>query len=284
MKLGMNEATALEKSSLVKDLELCEKYNYDYIEIRTMDCLVDYLKDHTIEDLAKYFAEHNVKPLAFNTLCFFNNRTPEEYKKVLDELKYMCEVGNKIGCNTIITVPTVDLKKVTRSEIRKSAVKCLGEMADLAATYNMRLSVEFIGHQAASINTFGEAYSIIEEVNKDNLGLTLDCFHFHGMASKIEDLAKADGRKIFVVHLNDTEDFQTGVLLDEDRVWPGDGCIKLGKIFRTLKQIGWKEDTVSLELFRPEYYKMEPEDVYRIGKEKSMSIIDKIDMIEKGWL
>ncbi|WP_196605580.1 sugar phosphate isomerase/epimerase family protein [Pectinatus haikarae] len=283
MKLGMNEATALEKSSLEKDLELCEKYKYDYIEIRTMDSLPNYLKKHSIDDLAEYFKTHKVKPLAFNTLCFFNNRTPEEYQKVLDELKYMCEVGNKIGCNTIITVPTVDLKKTTRTQIRKSAVKCLSEMADLAADYNMRLSVEFIGHQAASINTFGQAYSIIEEIDKKNLGITLDCFHFHGMASKIEDLEKADGQKIFVVHLNDTEDFQIGVLLDEDRVWPGDGCIKLGKIFRTLKKIGWKEDVVSLELFRPEYYQMDPDDVYRIGMEKSKSIINKINMIEKGW-
>lgn len=284
MKLGMNEATAMEKSSLEKDLQLCEKYNYDYIEIRTMDCLPNYLKKHSIDDLAEYFKTHKVKPLAFNTLCYFNNRTLEDYQKVLDESKYMCETGNKIGCNTIITVPTVDLKKVIRSEIRKSAVKCLREMADLAAEYKMRLSVEFIGHQAASINTFGQAYSIIQEIDKENLGITLDCFHFHGMASRIEDLEKADGRKIFIIHLNDTEDFQIGVLLDEDRVWPGDGCIKLGKIFRTLKKIGWKEDVVSLELFRPEYYKLDPDDVYRIGKEKSENIIDKISMIEKGWI
>lgn len=284
MKLGMNEATALEKSSLEKDLELCEKYGYDYIEIRTMDCLPDYLKKHSIDDLAQYFKTHKVKPLAFNTLCFFNNRPEKEYKELLAEMKYMCEAGQKIGCNTIITVPTVDLKKITRSEIRKSAVKNLTEMADIADSYDMRLSVEFIGHQAASINTFGQAYSIIEEVDKKNLGITLDCFHFHGMASKIEDLEKADGSKIFVVHLNDTEDFQIGVLVDQDRVWPGDGCIKLGKIFHALDKIGWHEDTVSLELFRPEYYQMDPDDVYRIGKEKSMAIIDRITDIQKGWL
>lgn len=275
MKLSINEATALEKSSLEKDLELCEKHGYDMIEIRTMDCLPDYLKTHTIDDLAKYFQTHHVKPYAFNTLCFFNNRTTEEYQKVLDELKYMCEVGQKIGCKTVITVPTVGLKKVTRSEIRKSAVKCLKEMGDIAAKYDMRLSVEFIGHPAASINTFGEAYSIIQEVNKDNVGLTLDCFHFHGMDSSLEDLAQADGSKIFVVHLNDTEDFQIGALLDEDRIWPGDGCIDLDAIFSTLKKIGFKEDVVSLELFRPEYYKMDPDEVYRIGKEKSMAVIKR---------
>lgn len=275
MKLSMNEATDLKKSSLEKDLKLCEKYGYDLIEIRTMDCLADYLKTHTVDDLAEYFRTHHVKPYAFNTLCFFNNRTPEDYQNVLDELQYMCEVGQKIGCNTVITVPAVDLKKVTRSEIRESAVKCLNEMGDIAADCGMRLSLEFIGHPAASINTFGEAYSIIQEVNKENVGLTLDCFHFHGMASRLDDLARADGSKIFVVHLNDTEDFPIGALLDEDRIWPGDGCIDLDGIFQTLKKIGFTEDIVSLELFRPEYYEMDLDDVFRIGKEKAIRILER---------
>ena len=242
MKLSMNQATCLEKSSLEKDLELCEKYGYDMIEPRTMDGIPNYLKNHTIDELAAWFKSHKVKPLAFNTLCFFNNRTPEDYQKVLQELRQMCEWGKKIGCKTIITVPTVDLKKVTRQDIHKSAVKCLKEMG---------------------------------AIDMDNVGITLDCFHFHGMGSKLEDLAKADGKKIFIVHLNDTEDFPIGSLLDEDRVWPGDGCIDLDAIFQTLKKIGWQEDVVSLELFRPEYYKMDPEDVYRIGKEKSEAVIKR---------
>ena len=121
----------------------------------------------------------------------------------------------------------------------------------------------------------GEAYDIIHELDMENVGLTLDCFHFHGMHSSLADLAQADGKKIFIVHLNDTEDFPIGSLLDEDRVWPGDGCIDLDAIFQTLKKIGWKEDVVSLELFRPEYYKMDPDDVYRIGKEKSEAVIKR---------
>ena len=144
MKLSMNQATCLEKSSLEKDLELCEKYGYDMIEPRTMDGIPNYLKNHTIDELAAWFKNHKVKPLAFNTLCFFNNRTPEDYQKVLQELRQMCEWGKKIGCKTVITVPTVDLKKVTRQEIHKSAVKCLKEMGAIAAEYGMRISVEFM--------------------------------------------------------------------------------------------------------------------------------------------
>lgn len=277
MKLSMNEATALscQAMSLEQDILLCEKYGYDMIEPRTMDRMRDYLSEHSIEELAEFLKAHGIKPLAFNTLCFFNNRSEEGYRGILDELKQMCKWGQKIGCKTVITVPTVSLNKVTRSEIHKSAISCLKEMGKLAADYDMRVSVEFIGHPAASINTFGEAYEIIQAVDLDNVGITLDCFHFHGMDSKISDLAKADGRKIFIVHLNDTEDFPIGSLLDEDRLWPGTGCINLDEIFQTLKKIGWAQDVVSLELFRPEYYRMNPNDVYRIGKEHADAIIKR---------
>ena len=75
MKLSMNEATALKckGTTLEQDLALCEKYGYDMIEIRTMDCLKNYLAVHSIDELAEYFATHPVKPWAFNTLEYFNN-------------------------------------------------------------------------------------------------------------------------------------------------------------------------------------------------------------------
>ncbi|MBF1694962.1 TIM barrel protein, partial [Selenomonas sp.] len=98
MKISMNQATCLEKSSLAKDMELCEKYGFDMIEPRTMDGIPNYLKNHTIEDLAAALKRHKLEPLAFNTLCFFNNRSPEDYAKVLDELRQMCEWGKVIGC------------------------------------------------------------------------------------------------------------------------------------------------------------------------------------------
>lgn len=203
MKLSMNEATALKckGTTLEQDLALCEKYGYDMIEIRTMDCLKNYFAVHSIDELAEYFATHPVKPWAFNTLEYFNNLPDDDYKETLRKLREMCEWGKKIGCKTVITVPTVGLKKVTRQAIRKSTLECLKEMGEICGEADMRLSVEFLGHPEASINDFGEAYDIIQELDMENVGLTLDCFHFHGMHSSLADLAQADGKKIFIVHL-----------------------------------------------------------------------------------
>lgn len=91
MKLGFNEATALEckGQSLMADTEMCEKYGFDYIEIR-FDCVKDYLKEHTLEELADWFKNHHLKPWAYNTLIFFNQRDEAGEKKSTKRLILSC--------------------------------------------------------------------------------------------------------------------------------------------------------------------------------------------------
>jgi 2-keto-myo-inositol isomerase len=274
LKLCFNQATTLENSTLEKDLELCEKHGYDLIEIRTMDKLPEYLKDHTIEDLANYFQNHHIKPLAFNALVFFNNRDEEGYKAIIEEFKGMMEVGKKIGVQYVVAVPLVTDKKILKEDINNSCVEVLKELSDIAEPYGIKIAVEFVGHPQCTVNTFGQAYEIIETVDRDNVGLVLDCFHFHAMGSKMEDLKKADGSKIFILHMDDTEDFPIGFLTDDDRLWPGLGAIDLDGILLTLKEIGYS-DCASVELFRPEYYQLDAEEAIKTAKDTTLQVLSK---------
>jgi 2-keto-myo-inositol isomerase len=279
MKLCFNEATTLENSNLLKDLEYCNKHGYDYIEIRTMDKLLEYLQSQTIDELAHNFNTHHIKPLALNALVFFNNRTEEEYQTILTEFKDMLEVGQKIGVKYIVAVPLVTEQKILQDDIKTSSVNVLHELSDLAAPYGIKIAVEFVGHPQCTVNTFGQAYDIVQTVERDNVGLVLDCFHFHAMGSRLEDLKKADGSKIFILHIDDTEDFPIGFLTDEDRLWPGQGIIDLDSILSTLKEIGFS-DVVSVELFRPEYYQLEAEKAIVIAKETTVEVVSKYFELE----
>lgn len=274
MKLCFNQATTLENSNLKKDLEICEKLGYDYIEIRTMDKLPEYLQENSIETLADYFQTHHIKPLAFNALVFFNNRDEEGHAAIIDEFKGMLEAGKKLGVKYVVAVPLVTEQKILKEEIKKSCVEVLTELSNLAEPYGMKIAVEFVGHPQCTINTFGQAYEIVETVNRENVGLVLDCFHFHAMGSKMEDLKNADGSKIFILHMDDTEDFPIGFLTDDDRVWPGLGAIDLDGILSTLKEIGYS-DVASVELFRPEYYQLDAEENIRTAKETTVRVVSK---------
>ncbi|MFP7158173.1 2-keto-myo-inositol isomerase [Priestia aryabhattai] len=274
MKLCFNEATTLENSNLIKDLEYCNKHGYDYIEIRTMDKLPEYLESHSMDDLAQFFNTNHIKPLALNALAFFNNRSEEEYQEVIEEFKGMLETAQKIGAHYIVAVPLVTEQKIVKAEIKNSCVQVLNELSELAEPYGVKIAVEFVGHPQCTVNTFGQAYDIVQAVNRDNVGLVLDCFHFHAMGSKLEDLKQADVSKIFIVHIDDTEDFPIGFLTDEDRVWPGLGAIDLDAIFSTLKEKGYN-DAVSVELFRPEYYQLSAEEAIKTAKETTVKAISE---------
>ncbi|WP_158734598.1 2-keto-myo-inositol isomerase [Alteribacillus sp. YIM 98480] len=277
MKLCYNEATTLENSNLEKDLELCEKHGYDYIEIRTEDKLPEYLENHSIEELAGFFQNNHIKPLAMNALVFFNNRSKEDHQANIEEFKDTLEKAKKIGAEYIVAVPLVTEEKILKEDIKKSAVEVLTELSTLADAYGIKVALEFVGHPQCTINTFGQAYDIVETVNRSNVGLVLDCFHFHAMGSDMEDLKKADADKIFILHIDDTEDFPIGFLTDEDRVWPGQGAIDLDGIISTVKEKGF-DGAVSVELFRPEYYKLEADEAIKTAKETTLEVLDKLQV------
>lgn len=273
MKICFNQATTMKYSTLQKDLKLCEKHGYDLIEIR-LDKLKDYLKDHTVEELANFFNNSKLKPYAFNALEFIIFRDEAGYKQIKDDLQFLCKIGEKINCKKIVVVPTFDIGHYTKTQIKEESIKVLNELADIAEKFGVKLAYEFVGYPNCSVNTFGQTYDIVKTVNRESIGMVLDCFHFHAMNSKLEDLKQADPSKIFIFHIDDAEDLPVGALRDDSRVWPGEGAIDLDSILKTLEEIGYSE-MVSIELFRPEYWKWDIEKTIKVGREKTIEVVSK---------
>jgi 2-keto-myo-inositol isomerase len=273
MKICFNQATTMKNSTLEIDLQFCEQYGYDLIEIR-LDKLRDYLQDHTVDELAAFFKSSRIKPYAFNALEFITFRDAAGYRQIQDNLKFLCETGVKINCHKIVAVPTFDVGDYTKTQIKEESVRVLNELGDFADKYGVKLAYEFVGYPNCSVNTFGQTYEIVKAVNRDNVGMVLDCFHFHAMGSRLEDLKQADAQKIFIFHIDDAEDLPVGALRDDKRLWPGDGVIDLDAILQTLKEIGYGE-MVSVELFRPEYWDWSLEKAVRVGKAKTAAVVGK---------
>ena len=90
MKLGFNEANDrfCPNHSVMMDLELCEKYGFDCIDIQS-ECLNRDLEAGkiTLEEMGAWFQSHHLKMLSYNALCFFNmKQTQEEKDAVMAEL------------------------------------------------------------------------------------------------------------------------------------------------------------------------------------------------------
>ncbi len=283
MKMGFNEGTSLgcKGHTLQADLDLCEKHGFDFIDVR-FDCLNEYLASgKTLRDLAAWFKGHRLKPLSYNALCFFNmKQTQQEKDGVIAELKDIAEKCDAIGCPMVVVVPSFNIPvDATRREIRDDAVAMLREMLVLCQPRGIKLSLEFCGAPGMSINNFADAYGIVQAVDSPLMGVTLDQYHFHAMASAWESLEEAEGGKIFVWHLNDMEDLPCGAAYNTDakRLWPGDrqGCLDHKRYADTLKRIGFDGDVCTMEVFRPEYYGLSLEENIATAAEKTRKHIEK---------
>ena len=173
MKLGFNEANDrfCKNHSVMMDLELCEKYGFDCIDIQS-ECLNRDLEAGkiTLEEMGAWFQSHHLKMLSYNALCFFNmKQTQEEKNAVMAELDEIIRRCNILGCKMIVVVPSKDMKErgltPTRKEIREDAVAVLKEMVKKCEPHGIRLSLEFCGEPSMTINRFEDAYAIVEEVN-----------------------------------------------------------------------------------------------------------------------
>ena len=284
MKIGFNEGCNrfCAGHSVLEDLELCEKYGFDYIDIQS-ECLDRELPEgkYTLEQLGEFFRTHHLKMLSYNALIFFNmKQTQEEKDKVmaeLDEIIRRCEI---LGCKMIVVVPSMDIPvHATLDEIKADAVAVLREMVKKVEPHGIRLSIEFIGSPTMTINRFEDAYAIVEEVNSPLVGLTLDQYHFHAMASGFDALEKADGKKIFVWHLNGMENVPCGAAYnnDEKRLWPDEpgDCLDHKRFADTLKKIGFEGDVCTMEVFRPDYYKLTSEENIKTAAERTRKHVEK---------
>ena len=284
MKLGFNEANDrfCKGHTVMQDLELCEKYGFDGIDIQSL-CLNRDLEAGliTLEEVGEYFKTHNLKMISYNALEFFNMKpTPEAKQATMDLFKEIVRRCTILGCDTIVIVPSMNIEKgATIEEIRDEAVEVIKEFLEVCEPYGIRLSLEFCGAPAMSINRFEDAYAIVEKVNHPLVGLTLDEYHFHGMASSWDALEKADGKKIFIWHLNGTENVPCGAAYntDEKRLWPDDpkDCLDHKRLADTLKKIGFEGEYCTIEIFRPEYYEMTQEDNVKKSAEVTKAHVAK---------
>ena len=94
-----------------------------------------------------------------------------------------------------------------------------------------------------------------------------------------DTLEKADGKKIFVWHLNGTEDMPCGAYYnnDEKRLWPGaeGDCLPHARYADTLKKIGFEGDVCTMEVFRPDYYKLSNEENIKKAAEVTKAHVAK---------
>lgn len=272
MKLGYNEATCMMKSSLEQDLTLCEKYGYDIIEVR-FDALERYLEHHSLKELKGFLERSHLSAGALNAIEPINFLDEKGMEALCAKIKRGCEIAKEIGAPGIIVVASnygEDIDDYTDEEISADTVCCFRKLLPIAEEYEVKLALEPVGGSKFYVHSLKQAWDIVKEIDSPYVGIALDAFniYLHDGHRDIDVLREIPVEKIFAYHLNDGEDRPIEELDHCHRTMPGDGVFDLKKITGILREKGY-EGSAAIELFRPQYWEMEPEDVIKLGAEKA---------------
>jgi 2-keto-myo-inositol isomerase len=273
MKLSFNGATTM-KADLPTDIRAAAAAGFDYVEIWAAKLRV-FLREHSASDLKALFVENGIKPLSVNSIEHATLREPAAYLQIKAECEELSSIAEKIGCPYIVVVPgKLPPGGLSSYEVIEQSVEVLRELASIGERHNVALAFEFLGQQDCSVQTLELADEIAVKVNRRNVGLVLDAFHFYTGGSTIKMIDALDPRRLFIFHIDDAEDLPSDQLTDAHRLLPGLGILPLPEIMAAFKRIGY-EANASVEIFRPEYWERDPFELARAAKaavEKAMGI------------
>jgi 2-keto-myo-inositol isomerase len=270
MKIALNGATTMH-ADLATDIEAAHAAGFDLIELWKSK-LIDYLQDNSTADLKRLLDEHSLEPWSINSIEHVTFRTPHDYAAVKEECERLCSIAGELGCPYIVVVPGKLPEGATKEQIIDESVRVLNELGDIAQHHGVRLAFEFLGQRDCSVQTLDLAKEIIETIDRANIGLVIDTFHFYAGNSTFEAIDTLDPEKLFIFHINDAEDLPKDQLTDAQRLYPGTGILPIREMKEHFDRIGYNR-MVSVEIFRPEYWAQDPFDVARRAKAATEEVL-----------
>jgi D-psicose/D-tagatose/L-ribulose 3-epimerase len=162
-------------------------------------------------------------------------------------VKRCADIAHELGADIVVgpmysaVGKTRMLSPEERAAQRSLAVVNIRNAADYAAKRGVRLAIEPLNRfETDLINTVEQGISLIDEIDRSNVGLLLDTFHMNIEEKDIPAALRKAGDRIFEFHA-----------CSSDRGTPGEDHLPWPEIVKALRDIGYG-DAVVIEAFTPE--------------------------------
>ena len=172
--------------------------------------------------------------------------TDELFLSGLGSLVEKAKAAASLGCTRCCTyvLPSVDMNA---AHFMALATKRLRLCAQILGAYGIRLGLEFVGpHHLRThwknpfIWTLKETLDWIDTIGEPNVGLLLDSYHWYTNGLTVADIEALRAGQIVHVHINDAPNVPLAEVLDNGRLYPGEGVIDLGGFLHALHTIGYQ--------------------------------------------
>jgi 2-keto-myo-inositol isomerase len=268
---GLNSWTTGDGVGLRDDLRAAATAGYRFVEMRDAKIEQHLATGGNLRELRDQAQDAGLSILSVNTLEDSTYAQGARLEELVAQCRRLAAWAEALDCPYLIVGPSYPSPGTTSpggllSDVRERAVATLRRYAAAAAEHGRRIAFEFHGYARCTINRLDQATAILDELGDPGVGLVIDAFHFHVGDSSFEDLAVLDPARLLIVHLADVDHADRSRLGKSNRVMPGDGVLPLAKLVAAIRRSGF-DGPYSLELFREEYWAMDPLIVARRGIE-----------------
>lgn len=281
MELCFNELTLGKNGSLPNDIRLCAQAGFRKIELRKGNVLKYLRNGGSIEQLRSIMREEQVTPVnmcAIEGISFLSKPSMRTLKELADWTFSACKA---IGCPCVEVIASFGIDGVSTSDINAETVQALLQLSDLSANYGINLALEFMAVPNSSVKSFDQCLEIIDTVNRDNVGMLLDTWHFYAAGAKPDDILKMKGSQLFMLHISDCPERLPFTAIRSESYWPGDGVIPLEVILKNLNTIGYN-GMCSLEAVGQEMQNMPAAKCISLAKEKMEQLMRQANVWESN--
>ena len=229
MELCFNEMTVMKNGTLPEDIALCAQAGFSAVELRK-GTLLRYLRGGgTLEALRQTLEEQHVRAASLNALESVSFQT-KAGGRMLRELSEWCFAACRVlGCDCMEVIASFHVPEGTSATaICRETADSLLRLSDAAADYGVRLALEFMAVPGSSVRTFAQCAEILEAVDRANVGMLLDTWHFCAGGSRPEELSALRGDRLFMVHVSDCPARAPFTAQRAESYWPGEGDAPLG--------------------------------------------------------
>ena len=180
-----------------------------------------------------------------------------EYK--VDIAKAMLEMCHQLGSSVLLACSSTSTHATGE---RGALARDLRKLATLAVPYGIRIAFEALSW-GRHVNELPQAWEIVAEADRANLGVGVDSFHILAAKTGLEALDEIDPAKIFLVQLADfmwqeARSFEERIdTARHFRVFPGEGVHseQVVDLVRRLDHAGYRGD-YSFEVFNDDYVQL----------------------------
>jgi len=253
---------------------MAARYGFEGLHLSMQQVL-----DFGVQRAKDLLQRHGLRPAMFG--MGVQPSLPEaDFGSKLTQLKLQASAAAELGCDrcsTWIPPASDELDFQANYELHR---KRLAEVAELLKLHGVRLGLEFIGPKTCRdgrahpfIHTMDGMLELCRDIGTGNVGLLLDCWHWHTSGGTAEDLARLTNADVVDVHINDAP---AGVPMDElhdtTRAMPGEtGVIDIAAFLQGLDRAGY-DGPIAVEPFSQRILDLPPEERLRETREA----VDKV--------